>query len=195
MSAWLKRHLKFLIDNTKKPKQQTDKTKQDFSVWVCIYEDSLVKQGRQESEELRMVNYETSTKCRKAQESHTLKHSHVETWPKLSQEEEYGLNETQSVCYLPWLALCWPELVGFFFGCWNQWNAWAKQASVILISLLHSPLPHTLIFNTQRFSYQNRLTLILWKHLNWHSNVEKKKTKSLEAFFLRVLCEIELQIC
>ena len=47
------------------------------------------------------INYKTSTKSRKAQESHTLKHSHVETWPKLSQEEEYGLNETQSVCYLP----------------------------------------------------------------------------------------------
>lgn len=61
---------------------------------MCVYEDSLVKQGSREREELRMVIYKTSTKCRKAQESHTLKHSHVETWPKLSQEEEYGLNET-----------------------------------------------------------------------------------------------------
>lgn len=68
---------------------------------VYIHEHSLVKQGSQESKELRMVNYKTSTKCRKAQESHTLKHSPVETWPKLSQEEEYGLNETQSVSYLP----------------------------------------------------------------------------------------------
>ena len=68
---------------------------------MCVYEDSLVKQGSREREELRMVIHKTSTKCRRAQESHTLKHSHVETWPKLSQEEEYGLNETQSLCYLP----------------------------------------------------------------------------------------------
>lgn len=77
MSAWLKRQLKFLID--KHYKKQTNKTNQDFSVCVYIYEHSLVKQGSQESKELRMVNYKTSTKCRKAQESHTLKHSPVET--------------------------------------------------------------------------------------------------------------------
>lgn len=72
MSAWLKRQLKFLIDKYYKTQTTNRQNKTGLQcVCVCIYEDSLVKQGRQESEELRMVNYETSKVQKSSGEPHS----------------------------------------------------------------------------------------------------------------------------